>query len=71
MIEAVIAGEQGPQRLADLAQRALRKKSCNLALSGKVRDHHRILLRVYISESFLPFKLSEVRSATFSALITP
>jgi len=52
MIEAMIAGEEDPQRLADLAQRALRKKipELQLALNGKVRDHHRFLLREYMSE---------------------
>lgn len=52
MIEAMIAGEEDPERLADLAQRALRKKipELQLALHGKVRDHHRFLLREYMSE---------------------
>jgi transposase len=52
MIEAMIAGEEDPQRLAELAQRALRKKipELQLALQGKVRDHHRFLLREYMSE---------------------
>jgi transposase len=52
MIEAIIAGEDDPQRLADLAQRALRKKipELRLALNGKVRDHHRFLLREYMGE---------------------
>jgi len=52
MMEAMIAGEEDPQRLADLAQRALRKKipELRLALNGKVRDHHRFMLKEYLDE---------------------
>lgn len=47
MLEAMIAGEQDARKLADLAQQKLRKKIPQLeqALMGKVRDHHRFLLR--------------------------
>ena len=52
MIEAMIAGEENPEKLADLAQRALRKKipELRLALSGKVRNHHRFMLKEYLDE---------------------
>jgi len=52
MIEAMIAGEQDPARLADLAQRRLRAKipELRLALEGRVRDHHRFLLREFLEE---------------------
>jgi transposase len=52
MIEAMIEGEEDPERLADLAQRALRKKipSLRQALAGKVRAHHRFLLKEFLDE---------------------
>jgi len=52
MIEAIIEGQQDPEQLADLAQRALRKKipELRLALDGRVRDHHRFLLKEYLDE---------------------
>jgi transposase len=48
MLEALVAGEQDPEVLADLAQRKLRAKlpQLRLALQGKVTDHHRFLLRL-------------------------
>jgi transposase len=47
MIEGLIAGETDPSRLADCARGALRKKRAALeeALVGRVRPHHRVLLR--------------------------
>ena len=52
MMEAIIAGVDDPQRLADLAQRRLRGKipELQLALEGRVRDHHRFLLREFLDE---------------------
>src|SRR5271154_6300518 len=52
MIGAIIAGEEDPERLAELSQRALRKKipELRLALAGKVRDHHRLLLQEFLGE---------------------
>jgi transposase len=52
MIEALIAGEQDPERLADLAQRRLRQRipELQLALEGRVRDHHRFLLKEFLEE---------------------
>ena len=52
MIEALIAGEDDPERLADLAQKRLREKipELRLALAGKVRDHHRFLLKELLDE---------------------
>jgi len=46
MLERIIAGEQDPVVLADLAQRALRAKIPQLqqALYGHVTEHHRFLL---------------------------
>ncbi len=47
MIEAMIRGEDNPAVLADLARKRLRGKlpELRLALQGRVRDHHRFLLR--------------------------
>ena len=47
MLEAIIGGEESPERLADLALGHLRLKIPQLqtALEGRVRDHHRFLLR--------------------------
>jgi transposase len=52
MIEAIIAGQDDPAQLAELAKRRLREKipELQLALSGKVRDHHRFLLKEYMGE---------------------
>lgn len=47
MWRAIIAGETDPERLAKMARRRMRRKipELCLALEGKVRDHHRDLLR--------------------------
>ena len=52
MIEAMIEGEDNPERLAELARRRLRAKipELRLALDGKVRDHHRFLLKEFLDE---------------------
>ena len=52
MIEAMSQGEDDLERLADLAKRALRKKipELRLALAGRVRDHHRFLLKEFLDE---------------------
>jgi transposase len=52
MIEAIIAGEDNPEQLADLAKQRLREKipALQLALAGKVRDHHRFLLKELLDE---------------------
>jgi transposase len=50
MLEAIIAGEENPEKLADLARRRLRSKipELQLALQGRVTDHHRFLLRLLL-----------------------
>ena len=52
MLEALIAGQDDPESLADLAQRKLRAKipQLRLALHGRVTDHHRFLLRLLLDE---------------------
>jgi transposase len=50
MLEALIGGEENPEKLADLAQRRLRGKIPQLrqALQGRVAEHHRFLLRLLL-----------------------
>lgn len=52
MIEAMIEGETNPVTLADLADRRIkapRDKLCE-ALRGRITDHHRFLLRLYLRQ---------------------
>jgi transposase len=50
MREALIAGETDPEKLADLARKRLREKipALQLALQGRVTEHHRFLLRMHL-----------------------
>ena len=50
MLEAIIAGETDPDRLADLAQKRMRGKipTLRFALCGRVREHHRFMLRSHL-----------------------
>src|SRR4051812_31240585 len=50
MIEALIAGERDPGRMADLAQRRMRAKIPQLteALVGRFTEHHALLARVHL-----------------------
>jgi transposase len=52
MIEALIAGERDPERLAALADRRLKASRGELreALRGRVTPHHRFLLRLYLQQ---------------------
>lgn len=52
MLKAIIAHEEDPEKLADLAKRRLRSKKEELqeALYGRVTDHHRFLLSQYIRQ---------------------
>jgi transposase len=52
MLEAMIAGQQDPEQLADLARKKLRGKipELRLALEGRMRDHHRFMLKEYLEE---------------------
>lgn len=52
MLEAIIAGQDRPEQLAQLARGKLRNKIPQLvqALEGKVRAHHRFLLAEYLQE---------------------
>ncbi len=50
MLEALIAGQTDPEKLADLARGRLREKipALRLALRGRVTEHHRFLLRMHL-----------------------
>jgi transposase len=50
MLEALIAGESDPAKLAELARKRLREKipALRLALQGRVTEHHRFLLRMHL-----------------------
>jgi transposase len=52
MIEAMIAGERDPQRLASLAERNLKASPTELcnALHGRLREHHRFLLQLHLQQ---------------------
>ena len=52
MLEAIIAGQDDPQQLAQLAHGQLKKKIPQLqqALAGRVWEHHRLLLAEYLDE---------------------
>lgn len=51
ILKALTEGETDPQRLADLAQGNARKKKTELlaALHGRVRPHHRRLIKLHLS----------------------
>lgn len=52
MIEALIAGESDPAKLAQLAHRRIRasQEELRAALHGRVRDHHRFLLHLHLRQ---------------------
>jgi transposase len=52
MIRALIAGQTDPRDLADLARKRLRAKipALQAALHGRVTDHHRFLLQLYLDQ---------------------
>jgi len=52
MLEALIAGQDNPESLAELARRKLRAKipQLRLALHGRVTEHHRFLLLLLLDE---------------------
>jgi transposase len=51
MLDALVSGETDPRKLADLAIGQLRKKQAQLemALDGRVREHHRRMLRLQLA----------------------
>lgn len=61
MLDALVAGETDPRKLADLAIGQLRKKQKQLevALDGRVREHHRRMLRLQLANWRFLDKLTE------------
>ena len=71
MLAALIAGEQDPQRLADLARGSARQKRPQLieALRGRVTPHHRTLLQLHLDLiAALEAALTQVEIALGKAL---
>jgi transposase len=52
MLRALVAGQEDPEQLAELARKGLRKKipALRLALHGHVTDHHRFQLQVLLEQ---------------------
>jgi transposase len=52
MIEAMIAGDRNPSRLAALADRRIKATPKELydALHGRLTDHHRFMLKLYLAQ---------------------
>jgi transposase len=52
MVEALIAGESDPVKLAELAHRRIKAppEKLRAALHGRVTDHHRFLLRLHLRQ---------------------
>jgi transposase len=71
MLEAIVAGESDPQRLAELALGNARKKTAELreALRGRITPHHRTLLKLHLDVvSALERTLAELDAAVGKAL---
>lgn len=71
ILQALVAGESDPEKLADLAQGQARKKRAELvqALHGRIRDHHRGLLRVHLDlVTALQHALAELDATVGKAL---
>jgi transposase len=63
MLQAIAAGVDEPEKLAQTARKGLRKKlpQLRLALQGHIREHHRFLLRQLLDElRFTEDKISEL-----------
>jgi transposase len=71
ILQALVEGESDPERLADLAQGSVRKKRSELveALHGRIRNHHRGLLKVHLDlVSALQHGLAELDATVGKAL---
>jgi transposase len=71
ILEAMIQGETDPQRLADLALGQLQQKREPLieAVRGRLRDHHRTMLRLELAQwKFLDALVAELEQAIEEAL---
>jgi len=66
MLEALVKGETDPNQLADLAVGSLREKRAQLAeaLRGRVRPHHREMLRLLLAQwKFLDALVGEIEQS--------
>jgi transposase len=71
MLEAIVAGESDPHRLADLALGNARKKTTELreALRGRITAHHRTMLKLHLDViKALERTLAELDAAVGKAL---
>lgn len=71
MLNAIIAGEDNPEQLADLARGVARKKRSELVegLRGHVTDHHRTMLKLHLGLiAALEAAVQEVDTAVGKAL---
>jgi len=65
MLEAILAGQQDPEQLAEMSKGLLRNKipELRLALTGRVTDHHRFLLRQLLDHlKFTESKMTEIEA---------
>jgi transposase len=66
MIQAIIAGQEHPDWLADKAKGSLRGKRphLRLALRGRIREHHRLMLRELMEDlEFVEHKIERLENA--------
>jgi len=71
MLEAIVKGTTDPYELADMALGKLKEKRPQLieALSGRIRDHHRTMLRLELAQwKFLDALVNELEQAIEKAL---
>ncbi len=71
MLEAIVQGEEDAYKLADLALGELKKKRPQLieALHGRIREHHRTMLRLELAQwKFLDALIAELERAIEEAL---
>jgi transposase len=71
MLQAIVAGETDPARLAALAQGTARTKTAELreALRGRISEHHRTMLRLHLQVvDALQHTLAELDTAVGKAL---
>jgi transposase len=74
MLRAIIAGQDNPEVLAELARRKLRSKIPQLqtALHGRVTEHHRFLLKLLLDEvTFLEGLLARLNQRISAVLPQP
>jgi len=79
MLRSIIAGQDDPEELAELARRRLRSKipQLRLALRGRVSAHHRFLLKLLLEEveqheawiARITERITEVMSAPFTEAV--